>query len=188
MFNQCSTILNTMFIVQYTYQCSILLVTGPSKIWYISEFHNSQLLLKKDFGSTLAKLNVPEGPFLVVPFLGPKMTRDFSGYFVDRQNMTKVSSTTVNDINLIEIPINVIDTRSKLSNAIDKLYNSPDPYTKMKSYYIQNRRKNVYNEKYHNIKNKNINDHCLEEVRTNINFLLPLSSMIAYLVHRMYCI
>ena len=112
-------------------------------------------ILKKDFGSTLAKLNVPEGPFLVVPFLGPKMTRDFSGYFVDRQNMTNVSSTTVNDINLFEIPINVIDTRSKLSNAIDKLYNSPDPYTKMKSYYIQNRRKNVYNEKYHNIKNKN---------------------------------
>ena len=83
------------------------------------------------------------------------MTRDFSGYFVDRQNMTNVSSTTVNDINLFEIPINVIDTRSKLSNAIDKLYNSRDPYTKMKSYYIQNRRKNVYNEKYHNIKNKN---------------------------------
>ena len=83
------------------------------------------------------------------------MTRDFSGYFVDRQNMTNVSSATMNDINLIEIPINVIDTRAKLSNALDKLYNAPDPYIKMKSYYIQNRRKNVYNEKYHNIKNKN---------------------------------
>ena len=112
-------------------------------------------ILKKDFGSTLAKLNVPEGPFLVVPFLGPKMTREFSGYFVDRQSMTNVSSTTMNDINLIEIPMNVIDTRAKLSNTIDKLYKSPDPYTKMKSYYIQNRRQKVYNEEYHNIKNNN---------------------------------
>ena len=115
-------------------------------------------IFEKDFGSTLARFNVPEGPFLVIPFLGPKMTRGFSGYFVDRQNMTNVSSTTVNDIQLIEIPVNVIDTRTKLSNTLDKLYNSPDPYTKMKSYYIQSRRKKVYNETYHNIEHKNKDD------------------------------
>ena len=112
-------------------------------------------IVKKDFGSTLAKFNVPEGPFLMIPFLGPKMTRDFSGLLVDRQNMSNVSSTNINDINLIEVPINIINKRGKLSDTIDALYNSADPYTKLKSYYIQNRRKQVYSEKYHDIDNKN---------------------------------
>ena len=112
-------------------------------------------ILKKDFGSTLAKFNVPEGPFLMIPFLGPKMTRDFSGFLVDRQNMSNVSSTTINDINLIEVPVNIINKRGELSDTIDTLYNSADPYTKLKSYYIQNRRKQVYSEKYHDIDNKN---------------------------------
>ena len=112
-------------------------------------------IIKKDFGSTLAKFNVPEGPFLMLPFLGPKMTRDFSGFVVDRQNMANVSSTTMNDINLIEVPVNIIDKRGKLSDSIDTIYDSADPYTKMKSYYMQNRRKQVYGEKYHEIDNQN---------------------------------
>ena len=112
-------------------------------------------IIKKDFGSTLAKFNVPEGPFLMLPFLGPKMTRDFSGFVVDRQNMANVSSTTMNDINLIEVPVNIIDKRGKLSDSIDTIYDSADPYTKMKSYYMQNRRKQVYSEKYHEIDNQN---------------------------------
>ncbi|MDC1357801.1 VacJ family lipoprotein, partial [Pseudomonadota bacterium] len=112
-------------------------------------------IIKKDFGSTLGKLNVPEGPFLMLPFLGPKMTRDFSGFVVDRQNIANISSTTINDINLIEVPINIIDKRGRLSDSIETIYNSADPYTKMKSYYIQNRRKQVYSEKYHEIDNLN---------------------------------
>ena len=111
-------------------------------------------IIKKDFGSTLAKFNVPEGPFLMLPFLGPKMTRDFSGFVIDSQNMAHVTSPTMNDITLIEIPVNIIDKRGKLSDTIDTVYNSADPYTKMKSYYIQNRRKQVYSEKYHDIENK----------------------------------
>ena len=112
-------------------------------------------IVKKDFGSTLAKFNVSEGPFLMVPFFGPKMTRDFLGFVIDRHNMTNFSSTSVNDVNLVEIPINIIDKSATLSDTIDTVYNSADPYTKMKSYYIQNRRKLVYGKKYHNIKNKN---------------------------------
>ena len=112
-------------------------------------------IIKKDFGSTLAKINVPEGPFLMIPFFGPKLTRDFSGFIVDKQNMANVSSTTMNDINLIEVPVSIIDKRGKLSDSIHTIYNSADPYTKMKSYYIQNRRKQVYSQKYHDSDNQN---------------------------------
>ena len=112
-------------------------------------------IIRKDFGSTLAKFNVAEGPFLMIPFLGPKMTRDFSGFVLDKQIMANAASTNINDINLIELPLNIVDKGGKVSDTIDTIYNSADPYTKIKSYYIQNRRKQVYSEKYHDIKNKN---------------------------------
>ena len=114
---------------------------------------NETKIHKKDFGSTLAKLNVPEGPFLMVPLLGPKTTRHFAGTISDKQNLSNVSSDAVNKLSLVEIPINLVDKRSKLANNIDNIYESPDPYTKMKSYYIQNRRKNVYGDKYLEFKN-----------------------------------
>ena len=37
------------------------------------DFDNNETKIdKKDLGSTLAKFNFPEGPFLMIPFLGPK--------------------------------------------------------------------------------------------------------------------
>ena len=36
------------------------------------------VIKKRDFGSTLARLNVSEGPFLMVPLIGPKTTRDLT--------------------------------------------------------------------------------------------------------------
>ncbi len=110
---------------------------------------------KRDFGSTLAKLNVSEGPFLMVPFIGPKTTRDLTGTILDRQNMATLSSNSIDDLNLAEIPINMVDKRSKISKTIDNIYLSTDPYTKIKSFYLQNRRNIIYGEKY--IENKNNN-------------------------------
>ena len=118
------------------------------------DFDNNETKIhKKDLGSTLAKLNVPEGPFLMVPLLGPKTVRDFTGTVTDRQNLNKISSNSFKKIGLVEFPINLVDKRGKLAKNIENIYESPDPYTKMKSYYIQNRRKNVYGEKYLEIKN-----------------------------------
>ena len=109
---------------------------------------------KKDFGSTLAKFNVPEGPFLMIPFLGPKFSRDLSGTIIDRQNIVNISSTNLDNVRLVEIPINIIDKRGKFSKAIDGIYRSPDPYVKMRSYYIQTRRKSVYTNRYNDKKEK----------------------------------
>ena len=118
------------------------------------DFDNNETIIhKKDLGSTLAKFNVPEGPFLMVPFLGPKTVRDFSGTVVDRQSFSIISSNSIKKLSLVEVPVNLVDKRSKLAKNLDNIYVSPDPYTKMKSYYIQNRRKNVYGEKYLEIKN-----------------------------------
>ena len=47
----------------------------------------------------------------------------------------------------------MIDKRSKMSKTIDNIYLSADPYIKVRSFYLQNRRSEIYNEKY--IENKN---------------------------------
>ena len=121
------------------------------------DFDNNQTKIKKkDLGSTLAKINVPEGPFLMVPFLGPKTVRDFTGTLLDRQSLSNISSNSVNKLSLAEIPVNLVDKRSKLAKNIENIYESPDPYTKMKSYYIQNRRKNVYGDTYLEDKNNKL--------------------------------
>ena len=118
------------------------------------DFDNNETKIhKKDLGSTLAKFNVPEGPFLMVPLIGPKTVRDLSGTVFDRQSFSKISSNSVKSLSLVEIPVNLIDKRSKLAKNLDNIYESPDPYTKMKSYYTQNRRKNVYGDKYLEFKN-----------------------------------
>ena len=38
---------------------------------------------EEDFGQTLGYYGVPEGPYLVLPFLGPKPPRDLAGSYVD---------------------------------------------------------------------------------------------------------
>ena len=113
------------------------------------------IIKKKDFGSTLASLNVSEGPFLMVPFIGPKTTRDFTGTILDRQNISTLSPNLIDDLYLAEIPINMIDKRGKMSKTIDNIYLSTDPYIKVRTFYLQNRRNEIYSKKY--IENKNNN-------------------------------
>ena len=118
------------------------------------DFDNNETKIdKKDLGSTLAKFNVPEGPFLMIPLLGPKTVRDFTGTVSDRQSLSNISSKSFKNLSLVEIPVNLVDKRSKLAKNIDNIYESADPYTKMKSYYMQNRRKNVYGDEYLEVKN-----------------------------------
>lgn len=38
---------------------------------------------QEDFGQTLAVWGVADGPYIVVPILGPSSLRDYAGYFVD---------------------------------------------------------------------------------------------------------
>ena len=41
----------------------------------------------------------------------------------------------------------------KISKTIDNIFESPDPYVKLRSYYIQNRRNKVYGKNYVDFKN-----------------------------------
>ena len=73
------------------------------------DFDNNETKIdKKDLGSTLAKFNVPEGPFLMIPLLGPKTVRDFTGTVSDRQSLSNISSKSFKNLSLVEIPVNLV--------------------------------------------------------------------------------
>ncbi len=153
-----STIINSVLQtdLENTFLASAKFMLNGLTLGFYDLDEGDTKIKKTDFGSTLANLNFPEGPFLMVPFLGPKTTRDFTGTVLDRQNLVTLSSESINDLSLAEIPINLVDKRGKMQKTIDNIYLSTDPYIKIRSYYLQNRRNEIYGKEYINNKNDNL--------------------------------
>lgn len=109
----------------------------------------------EDFGQTLGYWGVPEGPYVVLPFLGPSTLRDTGGLYVDtayldpvynelhedwpppsRENTDAVWGMTI---------LKTIDTRAKLLKA-EKIMDQAalDPYIFLREAYLQRRKNLVY--------------------------------------------
>ena len=97
-----------------------------------------------DFGSSLAKYNVPSGPYLVLPILGPRSLRHFSGYIVDQSISNRPKNYSYNSTTL---PINIVSNRNKYSNILEDINNSQDPYLKAKIFYTENRFNSISSDK-----------------------------------------
>ena len=97
----------------------------------------------QDFGQTLAHLNVPEGNFLMVPFLGPNTSRRLTGKVAD--TMTNPMSflkagDAAQTMQSLRPTVAAVSYRSKISEALDEIkYNSLDPYARTRSLYYQSR-------------------------------------------------
>ncbi len=97
----------------------------------------------QDFGQTLAHLNVPEGNFLMVPFLGPNTSRSLTGKVVD--TMTNPMSflkagDAAQTMQSLRPAVGAVSFRSKMSGALNDIkYNSLDPYARTRSLYYQSR-------------------------------------------------
>ncbi len=90
----------------------------------------------RDFGSSLARYNVPSGPYIVVPILGPRSLRHFSGNIVDNSITNEPKNFSYNSTVL---PVKIISDRNKYSNILEDIKNSKDPYLKAKILYSENR-------------------------------------------------
>ena len=97
-----------------------------------------------DFGSSLARYNVPPGPYLVLPILGPRSLRHFSGYIFDQSISNRPKNYSYNSTTL---PINVVSNRNKFSNVLEDINNSQDPYLKAKIFYTENRFNSISSDK-----------------------------------------
>ena len=98
----------------------------------------------EDFGQTLAVWGVKEGPYLMLPFFGPKTLRSLTG---DLADVLFNPLLNIDDTNLkIKTNlINILQDRSDLSSLEEELDNSFDPYQYIKDSYIQNRKYKIYN-------------------------------------------
>ena len=98
----------------------------------------------EDFGQTLAVWGVEEGPYLMLPFIGPKTLRSLTGDFTD---ILFNPLSNINDTNLRikAYSISILQERSDLSTLEEELDNSFDPYQYIKDSYFQNRTYKIHN-------------------------------------------
>jgi len=97
--------------------------------------------VKEDFGQTLGVYGVPEGPYLVLPFLGPSNARDTTGLIADF-----LGDREVNLVNYAEVSrrnpelygLQIIDMRYTTEMRYGQL-NSPFEYEKIRYIYTKAR-------------------------------------------------
>lgn len=105
----------------------------------------------EDFGQTLAVWGTKEGPYLMLPVLGPSNPRDAIGTLVDKflDPLTYVGYIyNVGYINTIRGGVEAIDTRSRNLKEIEELKKgSIDFYATVRSLYRQHRNDEIRNGK-----------------------------------------
>lgn len=97
----------------------------------------------EDFGQTLAVWGVGNGPYIVIPLLGPSTVRDGTGMLVD-SFLDPVRIYLFNEdlewLHYTRLAVTAIDTREQLLEVVDDLRaNSFDYYAAVRSAYYQHR-------------------------------------------------
>lgn len=96
-----------------------------------------------DFGNTLAKWGVGEGPYVVLPLLGPSTARDTTGkiveFFTDPVNVF-IESPESDYVTGAKV-LDIVDGRHRYTEVVDQvLYNSADSYAAARAGYLQSTR------------------------------------------------
>ena len=109
---------------------------------------------KEDLGQTLGVWGVDSGPYLVLPVFGPSSFRDALGMVGDgmlnpMKHIRAFEFTThARAVSNGKKAIKAIHDRVERSGVMDHIYNSLDPYTKMKALYIQRREFEILNKRH----------------------------------------
>ncbi|MCG8533062.1 MAG: VacJ family lipoprotein, partial [Desulfovibrionales bacterium] len=90
----------------------------------------------QDFGLTLARWNVPSGPYVVVPFFGPRTLRSAAGIYPDMQ---AYPITHINDSHdrLVTRVVDLTSLRASLLKQESLVVG--DEYTFIRDAYLQRR-------------------------------------------------
>ena len=92
----------------------------------------------EDFGQTFAVWGVPDGPYVVLPFMGPSTLRDAFGRPLDAlaDPLYHHDDSSVRDPLIV---LEIIDLRHRLLAAEGLIEDSRDPYITLRESYLQNR-------------------------------------------------
>jgi phospholipid-binding lipoprotein MlaA len=98
---------------------------------------------EEDFGQTLAVWGVPDGPFVVIPLLGPFTLRDGVALPVNVYTdlLIHYDNSSVRDR---LYALRFIDLRARLLTVDKLLEDSKDPYITIRESYLQNRIYQIY--------------------------------------------
>lgn len=98
---------------------------------------------REDFGQTAAVWGVPDGPFVMLPLLGPQTLRDAIMLPLDIivDPLYQYDNSSVRDKLYV---VRLIDLRYRLLAASKFLDESKDPYVTIRESYLQNREYEVY--------------------------------------------
>lgn len=98
----------------------------------------------EDFGQTLGRWGVADGPFLVLPILGPSNVRDTIG-LVPEYKLDPVANLDHVPTRNTLVGLRFVDQRARLLDAERVLDEAAlDPYTFLRDAYIQRRRNLIY--------------------------------------------
>ncbi|WP_448552102.1 MlaA family lipoprotein [Thalassotalea montiporae] len=100
---------------------------------------------QEEFGEVMAVYGVGDGPYIVIPALGPSSVRDEVGDFVDRYYWP----LAVIDFwpNVVRSAIIGLEARASLTQQEQLINNAIDPYEFVKQAYFQNMEYRVYDGK-----------------------------------------
>jgi phospholipid-binding lipoprotein MlaA len=98
---------------------------------------------REDFGQTAAVWGIPDGPYVVLPMLGPQTLRDavFLPVDIALDPLYQYENSSVRDKLYV---LRLIDLRYRLLAAERFLEDSKDPYVTLRESYLQNREYEVY--------------------------------------------
>jgi len=104
---------------------------------------------KEDFGQTLGVWGFEDSTYIVLPVLGPSTLRDLTGRVVD--NAFDPAYYYADDIDdwafYTRTGLEILNGRANALQATDHISKSAlDPYTAMRSFYLQNRAAKINNE------------------------------------------
>ncbi len=98
---------------------------------------------REDFGQTAAVWGIPDGPYVMLPLLGPQTLRDAIMLPVNiiADPLYQYENSSVRDKLYF---VRLIDLRYRVLAADSFLEDSKDPYVTMRESYLQNREYEVY--------------------------------------------
>lgn len=98
----------------------------------------------EDFGQTLATWGVGDGPYIVLPFFGPRTMRGTAGLAVD-SSYDPVYEITDEEALYGTVLLRTVDTRYKLLKATRVVEQAAvDKYSFVRDAYLQNRKNLIY--------------------------------------------
>lgn len=102
----------------------------------------------EDFGQTLAVWGINDGPYFVLPFLGPSTVRDSAGLVVDSYYLNPITYIEDDEARWGVIALRAIDTRAGLLEETRLMEKSGiDPYVFMRNAYFQIRLNQIHDGK-----------------------------------------